>query len=583
MESQIFSIVLDDKNKTKMKLDINSSLSDIKLEIKKKIKINFSFLDNEKFFIDEELENEMKINDLKSDNIIYLKSNDKNEIQEDIKINIKPKKNPLPDAKLIEDKGKYKIYQYPRIEFTPFEESNANIVLVVGQTGSGKSTFINAFINYLMDIDLSDDFRYNLIVENERIKTESQTKGLHIYNIGSKNMILKLVDTQGFGDTGGISEDDKITLSIKDAFMKELNSLNAILFVVKSSDTRLTSHQKYIFSSIISLFGKDIKENFLALITFYSTSGIPSAITTLEQSDFKDIIESIKKPWYLCFDNTIIFGDPNDDFNEMAYKRATKNYKSLCDKIKSLERKSLILSKENLDLREKIKIRCTALEELLKLQMDKLIQIDTQKKYIEENEKKINNQEIKFIPITKTEMKPEKLQNGQKATICKICKFNCHFPCWDTTIAGIDLLKYSCKIWTWGFNCCACPNQCPQSYHELSDSIYKAKQYTEYKKIEFIAKKGEVNGLNIAKNALKNLKDEEIELKKKIKIVQEEIKEKYSELKKVAINYSSYQTTIEFLQELINEEKRTMTEGYMKRIEQYDIMIKENKILLNNI
>ena len=36
MESQIFSIVLDDKNKTKMKLDINSSLSDIKLEIKKK-------------------------------------------------------------------------------------------------------------------------------------------------------------------------------------------------------------------------------------------------------------------------------------------------------------------------------------------------------------------------------------------------------------------------------------------------------------------------------------------------------------------------------------------------------------------
>ena len=132
MESQIFSIVLDDKNKTKMKLDINSSLSDIKLEIKKKIKINFSFLDNEKFLIDEELENEMKINDLKSDNIIYLKSNDKNEIQEDIKINIKPKKNPLPDAKLIEDKGKYKIYQYPRIEFTPFEESNANIVLVVG-------------------------------------------------------------------------------------------------------------------------------------------------------------------------------------------------------------------------------------------------------------------------------------------------------------------------------------------------------------------------------------------------------------------------------------------------------------------
>ena len=31
-----------------------------------------------------------------------------------------------------------------------------------------------------MDMELEDDFRYNLIYENERLKSESQTKGLHI-------------------------------------------------------------------------------------------------------------------------------------------------------------------------------------------------------------------------------------------------------------------------------------------------------------------------------------------------------------------------------------------------------------------
>jgi len=78
-------------------------------------------------------------------------------------------------------------------------------------------------------------------------------------------MLLRIVDTQGFGDTKGINEDEKITLAIKESFMNELNSLNAVLFVVKSSDTRLTIHQKYVFNSIISLFGKDIQNNFLSI------------------------------------------------------------------------------------------------------------------------------------------------------------------------------------------------------------------------------------------------------------------------------------------------------------------------------
>ena len=113
----------------------------------------------------------------------------------------------MPEAKLIKE-GKIKVYQYPIIQYTQLEERKAFIILIVGQTGSGKTTFINSFINYLMDIEPSDNFRYSLIIEKERIQIESQTKGLHIYNICSKKLLVKLVDTQGFGDTGGISEED---------------------------------------------------------------------------------------------------------------------------------------------------------------------------------------------------------------------------------------------------------------------------------------------------------------------------------------------------------------------------------------
>lgn len=52
----------------------------------------------------------------------------------------------MPDATLIKEEGKLKIYQYPQIELTRKEEATANIILIVGQTGSGKTTFINAFV-----------------------------------------------------------------------------------------------------------------------------------------------------------------------------------------------------------------------------------------------------------------------------------------------------------------------------------------------------------------------------------------------------------------------------------------------------
>ena len=55
-----------------------------------------------------------------------------------------------PEAKIIKEE-KSNIYQYSAIQFIPLEESKA---LIVSLTGSGKTIFINSFINYLMEIKL---------------------------------------------------------------------------------------------------------------------------------------------------------------------------------------------------------------------------------------------------------------------------------------------------------------------------------------------------------------------------------------------------------------------------------------------
>lgn len=42
--------------------------------------------------------------------------------------------------------------------------------MLLGETGSGKTTLINFFVNYLLDVQFDDSFRYKIIVEQEKPK-----------------------------------------------------------------------------------------------------------------------------------------------------------------------------------------------------------------------------------------------------------------------------------------------------------------------------------------------------------------------------------------------------------------------------
>ena len=79
----------------------------------------------------------------------------------------KIKKNtPISGATLIENIGKLKIYKYPQIKLNDLEESSAISLSVAGQIGSGKTTLLNTFINAVMGIKITDDFRYKIIIKN---------------------------------------------------------------------------------------------------------------------------------------------------------------------------------------------------------------------------------------------------------------------------------------------------------------------------------------------------------------------------------------------------------------------------------
>lgn len=78
--------------------------------------------------------------------------------------------------------------------------------MVLGETGCGKSTFLNSLANYLLGVDVDDQYRYYLIVENDANQTESVTQLITDYYIKDQysEVVYRLIDTPGFGDTKGV-------------------------------------------------------------------------------------------------------------------------------------------------------------------------------------------------------------------------------------------------------------------------------------------------------------------------------------------------------------------------------------------
>ena len=103
--------------------------------------------------------------------------------------------------------------------------------MVAGQTGAGKTTFVDCFVNWLLKVELYDTIRYKLVDESSRIAEQNEGQGaslkqkeeqaqlssmtseVTIYHIPSgeiKQQIcaegiccVNIIDTPGFGDTRG--------------------------------------------------------------------------------------------------------------------------------------------------------------------------------------------------------------------------------------------------------------------------------------------------------------------------------------------------------------------------------------------
>lgn len=145
----------------------------------------------------------------------------------------------------------------------------SKILLMVGETGTGKTTLINAMVNYIHGVKFKDEVWFE-ITEEEKDKqmqdqSESQTSEITVYEVFAQDnpMCLTVIDTPGYGDTRGIEYDKQIAENLYKLFHSDsgVKAIDAVCLVVKASVNRLSDRLLYIFDAVFSVFGKDIENN----------------------------------------------------------------------------------------------------------------------------------------------------------------------------------------------------------------------------------------------------------------------------------------------------------------------------------
>ena len=321
MESKKIEINIGDEMKISLILETNSQISEIRKKLLDEIDISFKFGDKYKTEIPKEKESEIKLKDiLDGTNLFLIKR--------------------VMLGKKIESRNELDFYLYPQRKLTEEEKASSLNIMVAGEPGSGKSTWLNSFLNYLQEIQLEENDRYYLFDEKKLL--DFYNKPI-IYNIEPNKLInkpIRLIDTPGFDSIRGLDDGKKMIEDIRNLFQNsEIENVNAICFFFIANRRRVMYRYIHI---ILSLFKKEIINNIIIICTFTDNFKDIPCLKEIKNKDgpFAQMFEDINDIPYFAFDNSAYFNDDKESV-EKIYEKNTSNFRNFLQCVSSLNRVSL--------------------------------------------------------------------------------------------------------------------------------------------------------------------------------------------------------------------------------------------------
>ncbi|XP_073692859.1 uncharacterized protein [Garra rufa] len=356
------------------------------------------------------------------------------------------------------------------------------VILLVGETGTGKTTMINTMINYLLGVKFEDEEFYQITEEKEnQDQTQSQTSEITIYEVFVEEnpTSLTIIDTPGYGDTEGYEKDREISEYLIRLFSDDdgIHYIDAVCFVMKSSQNRLSGKEHYIFHSVLSLFGKDIENNIVFLLT-QSGGGPPTdALNAINKAEIPCRRDEDNQPVHFLFNNQQKekrIRKYEQSFRS-AWEMGERSMNQFFTLLDEKNRKSVEMTLDVLKERRRLEACVSNLMDRIfekELKAEELIQIQ---EALRQNREKIEKGENFEFIIRRVFKEKVPIENeswwNRNATCCSICQENCHeWGCWWVSPSKL----MDCEVMD-DNHCIVCSGKCLYRKHVKENKKYVTK------------------------------------------------------------------------------------------------------------
>ncbi|CAF1532579.1 unnamed protein product, partial [Rotaria sordida] len=327
-------------------------------------------------------------------------------------------------------------------------------IVVIGETGAGKSTFINTLTNYfskgsLNNLKVAIPTRFLQATESfdhteKDINdvTKSKTDMCHHYTFEDEETgkHYLFIDTPGLNDTRGVDQDALNIPKIRQA-IADLGHLSAVILVIPGSLCRLTAGMQSVLIGLRGNLPDVVLDNVIVVLTSVQrhTSNFPLDCLEINGNVF---------PYYM--QNSAFSKDPRRRTEEdivslkADWKDSMKEIKAMLQKINTFQTKSVAAFKDLEDQRNIIK----ALMAEAKLEVTNIQKMQDEIASLEQALKKYGDDESAYQQYTQETVVDEALnaKNEEIKRECiKIKKICGGFNLVDELYATINLLQLEAK------------------------------------------------------------------------------------------------------------------------------------------
>ncbi|KAH6678225.1 hypothetical protein B0J14DRAFT_582210 [Halenospora varia] len=501
-------------------------------------------------------------------------------------------------------------------------QTNYLNVLILGETGVGKSTFINAFVNYLAFETLDDAKKaenLNWVIpcsfstqtmnradptcpieetkikvgarddENDGSQGASATQQTTVYPVTIGSSTIRLIDTPGIGDTRGLKYDQQNMADILST-LSSYDELHGVLILLKSNNARLTVTFSFCVTELLTHLHRSAAANMVfgftnTRISNYTPGDTFGPLKTL-LSRHTGVGLSLSVNTTYCFDSESfrylaayknnVFMDNEEDFRR-SWKHSRDEALRLIDHFKTRvphEVRSTISLNGTRELIAEMTRPMADISQLIKTNIavcdDKIQELQDHRLGGDQLRKRLHLQKVQLK--AETLAKPRTVCKDQDCTefkddgngegnVVTIYKTHCHKICYLTDVKADQVAHpglIHCAAFKGTNTCSTCGHHWQQHMHVL----YELKEHT-----------GTVTDTEIERQLKTHASD--VQLKqtaiRELQQMIQEYKSEHEQIRKAAAQFGMFlkkfsitaynDKTVEYLQSLIKDEEAKIRVG----------------------